>query len=307
MSENTGFNINKFIKNSPDEVEHTLTNEIVPVESTKKAAGKRKKKDESTEIVVASSTNIVPDTSMSYVQQNIPYATAYQETNKQLDDSIMQLNALGGELIAELQTVRASKTLRNKYNIVNDMTETATSIINAKITAIREKNKTINDINHMELARIKELKTQANEEDENAKIASMYDAFINTPVGAGVLAPPIQDMIINTNTNQGLNHIAIGGDQLAWEQSLDPAQNRMVLEARGSIETVVVYDEITGNRWFEVIDKATRQPVPNVEKPDPSYIYELDINVRGGFAKDSNRNAIYPLIVLHGDNSMQQY
>lgn len=307
MSKNAGFNINKFIKNSPDEVEHTLTNEIAPVESTKKSTGKHKKKDESTEIVVASSVNIVPDTSMSYVQQNIPYATAYQETNKQLDDSIMQLNALGGELIAELQTVRASKTLRNKYNIVNDMTETATSIINAKITAIREKNKTINDINHMELARIKELKTQANEEDENAKIASMYDAFINTPVGAGVLAPPIQDMIINTNMNQGLTHVAIGGDQPAWEQSLDPAQNRMVLEARGSIETVVMYDESTGNRWFEVIDKATRQPVPNVEKPDPSYIYELDINVRGGFAKDSNRNAVYPLIVLHGDNSMQQY
>lgn len=308
MSNITGFNINSFIKGSPEEKNLSMTSEISVVDNNsvpaKKTVAKRKKKEE---VETSTSTAIVPETSMSYIQQNIPYATAYQETNKQLDESIMQLNALGGEIVSELQTVRSSKTLRNKYNIVNDMTMTAASIINAKISAIKEKNKTINDINHLELSRLKELKTQANEEDENARIASMYDAFINTPVGVGTLAPPIQDMIIGTPSGQGLTHMSIGGDQAAWEQSLDPAQNRMVLEARGTIETVVMYDETTGNRWFEVVDKNTRQPVPNVEKPDSSYIYDLDINIRGGFAKDSNRNAIYPLVVLHGDNSMAAY
>ena len=308
MSNIPGFNINSFIKGSPEEKNLSMTSEISVLDSdsvpAKKTVAKRRKKEE---VETSTSTAIVPETSMSYIQQNIPYATAYQETNKQLDESIMRLNALGGEIVSELQTVRSSKTLRNKYNIVNDMTMTAASIINAKISAIKEKNKTINDINHLELARLKELKTQANEEDENARIASMYDAFINTPVGVGTLAPPIQDMIIGTPSSQGLTHMSIGGDQAAWEQSLDPAQNRMVLEARGAIETVVMYDETTGNRWFEVVDKNTRQPVPNVEKPDSSYIYDLDINIRGGFAKDSNRNAIYPLVVLHGDNSMAAY
>ena len=44
----------------------------------------------------------------------------------------------------------------------------------------------------------------------------------------------------------------------------------MLLEAKGAIETVVYYDQSSGNRWFEVLDRNTRQPVPNVEKPDDS-------------------------------------
>lgn len=306
---NIGFNINSFIKGSPDEKEHVITNELVQVKEPKKTVAKRATKKKNEEQTTPPQVIQAPETSMSYIQQNIPYATAYQETNRQLDESIAQLNALGGEIVMELQSVRGSKTLRNKYNIINDMTATATSIITAKITAIKEKNKTINDINHAELARLKELKTQANEEDDNARIANLYDAFINTPVGASraVLAPPINDIIINGGLPE-INRMSIGSDQAVWEQNLDPAQNRMVLEARGSIETVVMYDESSGNRWFEVVDKNTRQPVPNVDKPDSSYIYDLDINVRGGFAKDSNRNVIYPLIVVNSENnSMEGY
>lgn len=307
------FDPNHFIKGTPESEKIKVVDAIpdtVPIDNAKKTTRKRKKKDDTESAATTETTAIVvPETSMSYIQQNIPYATAYTDTNAQLDESIMQLNMLGGELMTELQTVRASKTLRNKYNIVNDMTETATSIINAKISAIKEKNKTINDINHLELSRLKELKSQAtSEEDENTRIANMYDAFINTPIGAGpgILGPSMQDMIISNPQSQ-MSRIAIGGDQAMWEQSLDPTQNRMVLEARGSIETVVMYDDVTGNRWFEILDKNTRQPVPNVEKPDSTYIYDLDINIRGGFAKDSNRNTVYPLIVIHGDNSMNAY
>jgi hypothetical protein len=307
----TGFNINAFVKGSPEEKNLSIVKEIDVLDNpsvTKKPA-KRKKKDELSDTIKSSPSTIVPETSMSYIQQNIPYATAYQETNAQLDESIMQLNALGGELMSELKMVRSSKTLRNKYNLVNDMTETATTIINAKIAAIKEKNKTINDVNHLELTRLKELKTSANEEDDNIRIANMYDAFVNTPIGGGPasLAPPMQEMIMSGG-GPDIARMAIGDDHTAWEQSLNPAQNRMLLEARGNIETVVMYDETTGNRWFEVVDKQTRQPVPNVEKPDNSYIYDLDINIRGGFAKDSNRNTTYPLIVINGgDSSITEY
>ena len=59
---------------------------------------------------------------------------------------------------------------------------------------------------------------------------------------------------------------------------------------------------------YEVVDKVTKQPVPNVEKPDNNSVFDLDINTRGGFAKDSNRNVTYPLIVLNGgDTSMLEY
>lgn len=312
MSDKAEFNINSFIKGSKENKDLYLINNrsSLELDEDKPKRGRKKKEDNNIVPVENAIPAVIPQTSMSYIQENIPYATAYQETNKQLDESISQLNALGGEIVTELQTIRSSKTLKNKYNYINDMTATATAIINAKISAIKEKNKSINDINHLELSRLKELKTTANAEDDNTRIANMYDAFINTPVGVGraVLGPSMQDMV-TAGALPEINHMQLGDNsQAMWEQNLDPAQNRMILEAKGAIETVVVYDEATGNRWFDVVDKNTRQSIPNVEKPDSTYIYDLDINIRGGFAKDSNRNTVYPLIVIsNGDSSITEY
>lgn len=307
------FNIRSFIKGTEEEKNHTLQlssseqQESENNTTTTTSKRGRKKKEETTtnqqQLAIP-----IPSSSMSYVQENIPYASAYVDTNKQLDDSIAQLDILSGELFSELQNVKNSKTLKNKYGYMNDMTSTMANLISTKISAIREKNKSINDANHLELNRIKELKTSANAEDDNTRIANLYDAFINTPVGVGPrpsLAPSIQDMVMPQSSSSDVNYFNIGGmnDQQIWEANLSPSENRMVLDAKGLIDTVVMYDEATGNRWFEVIDKTTGQPMANVEKPDSTYIYDLDINVRGGYAKDSNINKIYPLIVINSENN----
>ena len=307
------FNIRSFIKGTEEEKNHTLQlssseqQESENNTTTTTSKRGRKKKEETTtnqqQLAIP-----IPSSSMSYVQENIPYASAYVDTNKQLDDSIAQLDILSGELFSELQNVKNSKTLKNKYGYMNDMTSTMANLISTKISAIREKNKSINDANHLELSRIKELKTSANAEDDNTRIANLYDAFINTPVGVGPrpsLAPSIQDMVMPQSSSSDVNYFNIGGmnDQQIWEANLSPSENRMVLDAKGLIDTVVMYDEATGNRWFEVIDKTTGQPMANVEKPDSTYIYDLDINVRGGYAKDSNINKIYPLIVINSENN----
>lgn len=301
------FNINNFVKNSKDFKDPTLESNMVVVQETIDTTKSRKRKKN--EIAPVQAAPPVPATSMSYVQENIPYASAYAETNKQLDDSIAQLNMLGMETLAELNLVRASK-IRNRHNIIRDMTENATSIINAKLSAIKEKNNTINQINKLELDRLKQLKITASEEDDNTKIANLYNAFVNTPIGAGpgVLGPSMQEIIMNQPSGNAIPVTQIGDDQQMWEAGLSPAQNRMLLDAKGVIETIVMYDEATGNRWFEVVDKNTRQPVPNVEKPDNTNIYDLDINIRGNFAKDSNRGVVYPLVVINGgDQSIMQY
>lgn len=310
-SADMGFNINSFVKGSEQDKDLTVKSEIIPTEPSTAVRKSRKKSERVGVEVIQSPT---AQNSMSYIQENIPYQMAYNETNQQLDEAIQQLNMLGGEIMGDLQMVRASKTLKNKYGYINDMTENAVGIINAKIAAIKEKNKTINDVNNLEIRRIKELKLQASEEDDNTRIANLYNAFINTPVGmgastpGGMLGPSIQEMTMVGQGNQ-YSYGVIGGvdDTSAWQAGLDPAANRMLLEAKNAIETVVVYDEATGGRYFEVVDKTTRQPVPNVEKPDNSTVYELDINVKGGFAKDSNRNVIYPLVVINGNTSINEY
>lgn len=312
MSEKkVGFNIKSFIKGDEECKNHVITGNpnVAEIHEPKTTSSTTKKKPvkstvKSTEVAVNTNvTTPVPTSSLSYIQENIPYASAYTETMGQLDESIGQLNVLGAELVNDLQQVRASKTLKGKYNYINDMTGTVSNIISSKIAAIKEKNKCINDANHLELSRMKEMKSTVNEQDDNARIASLYDAFVNMPIGGGpnVLGPSMQDMMIASGSN--LPRMALGGmdDQAAWEANLNPAENRMLLEAKGAIDTVVVYDNATGNRYYDVVDKATGQSVPNVDKPSESTLYELDINIRGGYAKDQNRNVTYPLIVLNAN------
>ena len=305
-----GFNPDAFVKESKDYKEHTIEKVVAEVVEDKP---KRKKKNE---VVKGGSTSIAPanapeNNNLNFLQSDISYMTAYQETNEQLDSAIKELNMLGSEVMGELVKVKSSKTLKNKYNYINDMTATVTNIISTKIGAIKEKNKTINDVNNMELRRMKELKIDPSQEDDNARIANLYDAFVNTPIGTyggqNILGPSLADMTLMGGAPD-MNRMAIGNDQAQWEQGLNPAENRMLLEAKGLVETVVFYDQTSGNRWFEIVDKNTKQPVPNVEKPDDSYIWELDINVNGGFAKDANRNVIYPLMVVNGqDQSILDY
>lgn len=300
-SESIKFNPEAFISESEnnDLVISMPVEEPVSSKSTKKRSSKKK------DVEVVESIPI-PQTSMSYIQENIPYQVAYNETNQQLDHAIHQLNALGADMMADINMVRSSKTMKNKYNIVNDLTENAVSIINAKIAAIKEKNKTINDVNNLEIRRIKELKLSASNEDDNTRIANMYHAFVNYPMSQGpsVLGPNVQDVMFNNGPVADMTRYSMGmDDTAAWQNSLNPAEQRMVLEAQGKIETVVVYDESSGNRYYSVVDKNTRQPVPNVETPDDSTIYNLDINVNGMYAKDVNRNVTYPLVVINGSNS----
>ena len=313
------FNMNKFVDGAEEASDHSVDKLPDVVEDTKPKRGRPKKQSSSVPAVVETS-----DKPLSFIQSNEPYSNAYIETNKQLDTAIQQLDALGAEITTNLVNVQNSKTLKGKYNYINDMTVTATSIINAKISAIREKNKTINDINNMELRRLKELKLDESNESDNQKMINLYDAFVNTPVGIGggitQMAPSIGSMTVNggvpdmNGNNQTVQSITLQQgnyeelEQQNWVNNLSPAENRMVLEAQGKIETVVFYDNATGNRWYEVVDKVTKQPVPNVEKPDNNSVFDLDINTRGGFAKDSNRNVTYPLIVLNGgDTSMLEY
>lgn len=256
-----------------------------------------------------------PITSMSYLSENIPYQQAYVDTTKQLDEAIAQLDILSAENMRDMAMVRANKVMKNKYPILGTMTENGIAAINAKISAIREKNSVIKDINHSELQRSKELKLSANNEDDNTRIANLYNAFVNTPIGGGpgVLGPSIQDLTMLNSAGMGgavpqnnlpYMNIGIPAADGAWEAGLSPSERRMVLDAQGKIETVVMYDEATGNRWYAVLDKTTGQPITGIETPSNDTIYELDINVRGGFAKDSNRATTYPLKVINSNSGM---
>ena len=316
MDKVKGFNVNSFVEGDPEEKNTSM--EIIPeivVEPVKAKRGRKSKFEEG-----PPENNLVASSSMSYIQQNIPYQNAYNETNKQLDETITQLNILSIDAMNDLQLMRANKTLKNKYMTIGTLIEQNVSIINAKLNAIKEKNKVINDINNLEIKRLKDLKIDATQEDADVKIANMYHAFVNTPVGAniqggilgsgitGVLGPSQNAMLMYGTPQQNLNYAVVGGqpnDGMNLD-NMSPAQKRMLLQAQNIMETVVIYDENTGSRRYAAIDKNTGQEIPGVELPNAETIYELDVNTYTKTAKDSSRNVVYP-VILNNSNSINMY
>ena len=317
MAKVKGFNVNSFVEGNPEEKDTSMV--IVPelvTESVNKPKRSRKSKFEEG----PPATELVANSSMSYIQQNIPYQNAYNDTNKQLDETISQLNVLSIDAMNDLQLMRSNKTLKNKYMTIGNLIEQNVSIINAKLNAIKEKNKVINDINNLEIKRLKDLKIDASQEDADVKLANMYHAFINTPIGTniqggtmgagitGVLGPSQNAMLMYGTPQQNLNYGVIG-DQMDGNMNLDtmtPAQRRMFLQAQNIMETVVVYDENTGNRRYAAIDKNSGQEIPGVELPNSESIYELDLNTYTKTAKDTSRNIVYP-VIINNSNSINMY
>ena len=311
----TGFNINTFVNDNPESKNMTLA-PLSPVpESTNTPAKKqssRKKKEplEATPVV-----NTMPDNSMSYVQNNVPYDVAYRESQGQLNDAITQLNIIGIDTMNDLQAIRSNKAIKGKYSIMSDMTANLTAIIGTKLSAIKEKNSIINNIQNLELKRVKDLKIDQSAVDDNTRIAELYDAFVRTSIGSGVgtnlnsvLGPSQGSMIMPgpMNTLPRVGIVPNGFDDTSeWQNTLSPAQNKMLLQAKGILDIVVMYDPKSGGRRYAAIDKTTGQEIPNVELPPANSVWDLDIRLNSGapFAKNSNLNITYPVLVMDNPNN----
>lgn len=317
-----GFNVASFVKGSPEEKNMTavipeVTSPVTLAEAGAKPVSKRTRKQKFDSDPVPTPTEAA--NSMAYVQQNIPYEVAFRTTNEQLDETIAQLNGLSLDTMSDLQAIRANRTLKNKFMTVSNLTEQAVAILNAKLTAIKEKNKVIGDINNLELKRLKDLKIDANQQDADDRIADLYSAFVNTPIGTmggGLSAPfaPSQQSMLMVG---GAPEMARGtimpngvvDDQATWQNNLDPAKQRMLLQAKGAMDICVIYDEATGGRHFAAIDRTTGQELQGVELPNPDSVWELTLNLAMRIAKDTNRGTTYPVIVVGGGTpgSMQQF
>ena len=87
--------------------------------------------------------------------------------------------------------------------------------------------------------------------------------------------------------------------------SLNPIQQRMILEKNPNIKTVVVYDQSIGNKWFDVIDVTTGTSIPNVARPAQFLLDDIVPDFRNGVATNSNANMRYPL-VLQGTRAIDE-
>lgn len=236
------------------------------------------------------------------------YYDRYSKTNALLDQTIFEIDDLNAAVKNELKSITASKTLKKKYEYISELAGTSGSLLSTKVTAIRELNKSITDSANLEIKMARENKEA--EETDDKRIMDMYNAFINTPVGAytGPIAPTNIEMTLG-NGGIPITPMTPTGDvqtdDLGFNQymnNLSPEERKIQLEGQ-NIKTVVVFDPETGQRYFDNFNLDTNQPVPGLPLPEPQFLDELNINMNTGVARNTNLNITYPVIAKHSSPS----
>ena len=271
--------------------------------STTDKKKKTKKSGNDREVVARDDmTNPVPGSEVAEAN----YEQSYAETSLYLRSTIAQADELSQDIKSDIHDVRASKTLKSKYTYLTNLTSAAASTLTTKITAIRELNNSITQIHNLNLNRMKLLKLDKKDGNDDMKMMDIYSAFINTPYGT-YTPPAVQDLTI------GVNGDTVGGPVRAVEMvapngsgTLTPEQNRLRMENNPNIKAVVRYNQSTGQRWFDVIDITTGTSVPNYPRPDAFLLEDTTIDVRSGVARNRNVNAVWPLM-LEGTEVISEY
>lgn len=284
-------------------------NAIVPVvenpiaEPPKKKRGRPRKSEQNGEVTVVQSNS--NSSGLPLCQTNEPYEDTYEETNDMLRVSIAQLDILAGDIKGEIDHIRGSKTLKGKYKYISDLCATASSLVSSKISAIKEINAVKTKCHELEIRRIKDIKSAAaNQQDDDKYIADLYNAYINTPIGAAQ-HPALQYTSANVAGNMGALMSGMNAAPANEEQNfnnfmnnLTPEQNRMILGDNPNIETVVVYDPNTGDKMFDVIDTSTGMPVPNYPRPDRGLLDDTSIDFGTGIASNTNIGQSWKVVVI---------
>ena len=289
----------------------------VPATTPHKKRGRPRKNplpEDQTQITVATpmpgEVVVMNNNENSYVpicQTNDPYQDSYGEAKALIRGTIAQIDQLSGEVKQELDTVRSAKTLKGKYTYISELCETAGSLISTKLSAIKEINSITSKCHDLEMKRFTVMKDQAKAADDDRYMADMYAAYINTPISAGAnpfMSQTSQNTIGNPQVMGGGVQINANGDITnaggydQFIQNLSPEQNRMMMEGNPNIETVVVYDQATGNKMFDVVDMSTGMSVPNYPRPNPEMLADTNINFATGIASNSNLGQTWKVMVL---------
>ena len=242
---------------------------------------------------------------LSLMESTEPIEKKYAETNNILRSAIRQLDSSMAQVQEDIDYVRHAKTLRNKYQYLSLLQGSMGTMIANKISAARELNNTISKCNDFEMKRYKENKASASNIDDDQRVMEMYKAFVNTPVSSNPF-PNVSQMAVSGSPVMAT---ALGNQDdnfTNYMNNMTPAQQTMYLEGNPNIQQVVVYNQETGARYFDVIDMTTGQSIPNAEKHDVMFLEDVTIDLKNKVARNVNIGETYPLVVI-GEPIMQEY
>lgn len=203
---------------------------------------------------------------------------------------------------------------KTRNMVMAELQNTQVSIINTKLAAIREMNNIRNKINDLNMKHDQIMKDTGEENSDKAVMESYY-ALINAPrYGLPTFNQPLHPASINTGINLQGNIVptsntpivtTVANNTSQSSPNLTPIQQRMIMEKNPNVKTVVVYNQSTGNKWFDVIDVTTGNSVPNIPRPAQFLLDDMIPDFRNGIASNSNANMSFPL-VLQGTRAIDE-
>ena len=272
---------------------------------TKKKRG-RKKKD-------SSEVEVIPGPNQSYLESNVPYHESYAETDNILRSAIGQLDMVTAQMNEDIAALRASKTIRNKYSYLSDMTGSMVSAISAKVGAAKELNNTIKNAHELDLKRSKEMKALSQEQDDEKDVLNLYKAFISQPVSQNMTGPftnPLGASTFDLTTgaipgmNSGMQIAMMGQDENAiynnYVNNMTPSQMTMMIEENPDMRHVIAYDQVTGDADFAIYDQRTGQFVQGVPTRDKNmYMNGVTFDFNNMQAHSDDLNESYDIIFVN--------
>lgn len=232
-----------------------------------------------------------------------PTISSYFETANLLKNTIDQVDMVAAEVKHELDSVRSSRTFKGKYSVMVGLTGNLSELLNAKIGAIKEMNNCISKSNDLDYKIRKDRKDAEAGLGDDKMIMDLYQAIVQNPAamqqqqmptggGLGIVRAPEAGAKPGEADQGYLNYLA----------NMNPEQNLMIMQQQNpDIKQCVVFDAATGNRWFQVMNTKTGQPIPGAPTLDPMFLEDVTLDTRNNIAKNLNLGQTYPLIIINND------
>jgi hypothetical protein len=240
----------------------------------------------------------------------------YTQTTMLLNNTLDQLDLVASEIKEEMDQVRTSRTLKRKYDYMIGLSNNLCQLLGNKTMVLREINNAISKSNELDYRREKDRSATETSANDDKYIMDLYNSFIKNPNGSStaMLGPsPIQTNIIDGSSIvrapitgngtgipvQGANVGRDDAGYLNYLSNVSPEQNTMFYENDPNVKTVVVFDASTGNKFFQVMNVATGQVVPNVSVLDNRFMEDTTLDLKTNIAKNNNLHQTYPIITIN--------
>lgn len=249
------------------------------------------------------------------------FEEGYVNTTKMLFGAVAQADNMYANINQELNNFKNNRSYggRNRMMHISNFMNAQATLINTKVGAIRELNSIRNKINELTLRKM-QMDKDIHEENSDKAVMDAYYALINASnYGLPQMQAPLTPASLNTGISMGGTPIASqvinnatpitrpGGATVNatpsdtsfenYKANLTPVQRKMILDNDPNIKTVVVYDQSTGNKYFDVVNVQTGQSIPGVQRPADFLLDNMRIDARNAIAVNSNVNQTFPLVL----------